>query len=119
LEAIRKADMPDRSKVYIIAEHTIGFEYYVLRYEMANLTFGRVPWSIGTTYGEGDVWTDPTWDVKKWSDELRVFDYVVLHKTTESFNSEYASLFKSGVIDSDSVYKVVKNGEKVSLSKVS
>jgi hypothetical protein len=118
VEAIRKAAMPEQSQVYIIAEHTVGFEYYVLRYEMANMKFGKVPWSIGTTYGEGDIWTDPAWDIRKWSNVLRGYDYVVLYRTTESFNSEFGSLFRSGVIDSESVYRVVKNGEKVSLSKV-
>jgi len=118
VETIKKAQMPDQSKVYIIAQHTIGFEYFVLRYEMAGMKFGQVPWSIGSTYGDGDMWTDPTWDVNKWSNTLRGYDYVVLYRTTESFNNEFGSLFKSGVIDSESVYKVVNNGAKVSLTKV-
>lgn len=119
IEEIKNAKMPEQSKVYIIAQHTVGFEYFVLRYEMAGMKFGQVPWSIGSTYGDGDLWTDPTWDVDKWSNALRNFDYVVLYRTTEDFNSEFGSLFKSGIIESESVYRVVKNGGNVSLSKVS
>ena len=118
-EAIKAADMPQQSKVYIIANHTVGFEYYVLRYEMAGKKFGQVPWSIGTPFGETDIWTDPAWDVDRWSKELRAFDYVVLYKTTESFDAEFGSLFDSGIVDPNSVYKIIKTQDAVSLSKVS
>jgi hypothetical protein len=117
-EAIRAAQIPQGSKVYIIANHTVGFEYYVLRYEMAGLKFGQVPWSIGTPFGDGDIWTDPAWDIDKWSQELSAFDYVVLHSTTESFNVEFGSLFESGIVDPNSVYRIIKTEDAVSLSKV-
>jgi hypothetical protein len=117
-EAIKEAQIPQHSKVYIIANHTIGFEYYVLRYEMAGMRFGQVPWSIGEPYGSSDYWTDPAWDAEKWSQELRAFDYVVLYSTTESFNTEFGSLFESGVVDPNTVYRVIKTEDTVSLSKV-
>jgi hypothetical protein len=116
--AIESAKMPEESKVWIIAQHTVGFEYYVLRYEMLDAQFGKVPWSIGSPYGDEDIWTDPNRDSEKWSQELRDYDYVVLYKTTESFNNEFGSLFEAGIIDSNSVYKVVKTESDVSLSKV-
>ena len=117
--AVKAAKIPQGSKVYIIANHTVGFEYYVLRYEMAGMKFGQVPWSIGSTYGDGDIWTDPAWDIEKWSMELRDFDYVVLYSTTESFNNEFGSLFESGIVDPNSVYRIIKTEDAVSLSKVS
>ena len=116
--SIRAADIPEQSKVWIIAQHTAGIEYYVLRYEMIQADFANVAWSIGSANGIGDIWTDPSFDVEKWSKELRTFDYVVLYSTTESFNYEFGSLFESEIIDSNSVYKVVKTAGKVSLSKV-
>jgi hypothetical protein len=119
VEAIKNANMPMQSKVYIVAQHTVGFEYFVLRYEMPGKKFGQVPWSMGSPFGDTDIWTDPTWDNKKWSNELLGFDYVVLYKTTEGFNTEFGSLFESGVIESDSVYRVVKSVDGVSLAKVS
>ena len=119
LESLERSEIPQHSKLYIIAQHTVGFEYYVLMYELAGMKFGSVPWSIGTTYGDGDIWTDPTWDIDKWSSELRAFDYVVLYSTTESFNVEFGSLFESGIVEPNSVYQIIKTEDGVTLSKVS
>jgi hypothetical protein len=119
LESLERSEIPPHSKLYIIAQHTVGFEYYVLMYELAGMKFGSVPWSIGTTYGDGDIWTDPTWDIDKWSSELRAFDYVVLYSTTESFNVEFGSLFESGIVEPNSVYQIIKTEDGVTLSKVS
>ena len=118
IKAIKAAKIPEGSKVYIITQHKIGFEYYVLQYEMIGAKFGKVPFSIGSQSGEGDFWTEPTMDAAKWSKTLRDFDFVVLYITTESFNEEFASLFKGGVVEPNSVYRVVKTSNKVSLSKV-
>jgi hypothetical protein len=119
VKAIKNANMPMQSKVYIVAQHTVGFEYFVLRYEMVGMKFGQVPWSMGTPFGDTDIWTDTTWDNKKWSNSLLGFDYVVLYKTTEAFNTEFGSLFESGVVETNAVYLVVKDGTKVSLSRIS
>ena len=116
--AIESAKMPEESRVWIIAQHTAGYEYYVLRYEMLDAQFGKVPWSIGSPNGDGDIWTDPTRDADKWSQELRDFDYVVLYKTTESFNDEFGSFFDGAAIEENSVYKIVKTESDVSLSKI-
>jgi hypothetical protein len=118
-EALRSANLPESSSAYIIAQHSNGFEYYVIRYELTGLKFGYVPWSIGSPYGEGDIWTDPAWDIEKWSKELREFDYVVLYSTTQSFDAEFGSIFESGVVEPNSVYRITKTKDSVSLSKVS
>jgi hypothetical protein len=118
-KAISKAKIPENSKVYIIAQHTVGFEYYVLRYEMTGAQFGKVPWSIGTQRNDGDIWTEPTIDVDKWSTILRDFDFVVMYSTTESFNTEFASIFEFEIVEPNTVYKVVKLQGDISLKKVS
>jgi hypothetical protein len=117
-DAIESANIPERSKVWIIAQHSVGFEYYVLRYEMSEQQFGGVPWSIGSPNGEGDIWTDSRLTARSWSHALREFDYVVLYSASEQFYGEFGSLFESGKIDTNSVYKVVKTENDVSLSKV-
>ncbi len=117
-KAIKVAKIPEGSKVYIVTQHRAGFEYYLLRYEMVGAQFGVVPFSIGTKKDEGDIWTDEAMDAKKWSKELRNFDFVVLSITTESFNNEFSSLFKDGLVESDSVYKVMKYPDRVLLEKV-
>jgi hypothetical protein len=118
INAIKKAQFSDGSKIYIITQHKNGFEYYVLRYEMIGAQFGKNAFSIGSPFGEGDVWTDPTMDVEKWSKTLYDYDFVVLYRTTESFNNEFGSLFESGIVEDNSVYKVVKTENYLSLSKV-
>jgi len=118
IKAIKASKMPAGSKVYIITQHKIGFEYYVLRYEMVGAQFGQVPFSIGTKNYEGDIWTEPTMTAEKWSKTLRDFDYVVLYITTESFNNEFSTLFKDGIVEPNSVYKVIKSKNKVLLTKV-
>jgi len=117
-KAIKAAKMPQGSKVYIITQHKIGFEYYVLRYEMVGAQFGQAPFSIGSQNDEGDMWTEPTMNAGKWSKTLRDFDYVVLYITTESFNNEFSTLFEAGIVEPNSVYKVIKSKEKILLKKV-
>jgi hypothetical protein len=118
--AIKAANIPEGAKVYIITQHKAGYEYYVLRYEMIGAQFGQVPFSIGSPYDDkDDHWTEPSMDAAKWSETLRDFDFVVLYITTESFNREFSSLFKGGVVEPNTVYRVVKSSDKVSLSKVS
>jgi hypothetical protein len=116
--AIKTAKIPDGSKVYIVTQHRAGFEYFLLRYEMVGAKFGELPFSLGAKKDEGDIWTDESMDAKKWSETLRDFDFVVLSITTESFNDEFSSLFKDGLVESDSVYKVMKYQNRVLLVKV-
>ena len=120
LLAIDNAKIPEESKVWIVTQHKVGFEYYVLRYEMQNskFEFGEKPFSVGIPYGDGDIWTAPDRTLEVWSDELRDWDYVVLYETTESFNKQFATLFEPGIPESNSVYEVKVTGEEVSLIKV-
>jgi hypothetical protein len=115
---IKAAKIPDQSKVWIISQHSSGFDYYALRYEMINLKFGNAAWSIGKPYDASDIWTDNSMTAPKWANELRQYEYVILYATNESFNEEFADVFDSGIIESNSVYKVFSEPEKVILTKV-
>jgi len=117
IKAINAAKIPEGSKVYIITQHKIGLEYYVLRYELIGSQFGNNAFSIGGKNGENDVWTDPTMDAEKWSATLRDYDFVVLYITTEGFNEEFSSLFEGGLVEPDTVYKIEKLANSVVLSK--
>ena len=119
LASIENANLPEGAKVYIITQHKVGYEYYVLRYEMIGAEFAEVPFSIGSPFAEsGDAWTDPTVDAEKWSKTLLDFDYVVLYNSTESFVDEFSTLFKDGIVEENSVYKVVKLGNDSLLTKI-
>lgn len=115
---IKAAKIPDQSKVWIVSQHSSGFDYYVLRYEMINLKFGNAAWSIGKPYDGSDIWTDNAMTGLIWANELRQYDYVILYATDESFNDEFSGVFDSGIIESNSVYKVSSKSEKVILTKV-
>jgi hypothetical protein len=96
--------------VWIISQHTQGFEYYFLKYELLPASVGPVPWSIGSTYSEGDIWTDPKITAEKWNDLLDEYDFVYVNKATESYIKDFGSLYE----DPDSMttpgfYKVVNN----------
>ena len=119
VDAIKAAKIPEGAKVYIITQHKAGYEYFVLRYEMIYAQFKPVAFSIGSPYAaSGDAWTDPTMDAEKWSKTLLDFDYVVLYSSTESFVNEFSSLFKDGIVEENSVYKVVKLGNESLLTKI-
>ena len=116
--SIRESKIPEQSKVWIIAQHTAGFEYYVLRYEMIQADFANVAWSIGVPSGSNDIWTDSSFDAKEWSKELRTFDYVVVFSTTENFDGEFSSLFQGGLVEPSTVYEIEKLASTVVLSKI-
>jgi hypothetical protein len=118
LKAIEVANIPEGAKVYIITQHKVGYEYFVLRYEMIYAQFEAVAFSIGSPYGEGDIWTDTTVDSEKWSETLLDFDYVVLYNSTESFINEFSSLFEDGIVEENSVYKTVKLSNSSLLTKI-
>lgn len=118
IKKIRAAKIPDGSKVYIITQHTVGFEYYVLRYEMVGAKFGTNAFSIGSKNGEDDIWTEPTMGAEKWAKTLRDYDFVVLYITTESFNQEFSSLFENGVVEPVTVYKIEELTNTVVLTKI-
>jgi hypothetical protein len=85
---------------------------------MINLKFGNAAWSIGKPYDASDIWTDKSMTAPKWAEELRQYDFVILYANTKSFNEEFSGLFDSGIIEPNSVYKVLKNTENTSLVKV-
>ena len=118
IKAITAAKIPEGARVYIITQHTAGFEYFVLRYELIGAQFGEMPFSIGSKNGESDLWTEPTMDAEKWSKTLRNYDFVVLYITTESFKKEFSALFEGGVVEPHTVYKIKKLTNSVVLSEV-
>ena len=118
INALDVVDIPKGSQVWIIAQHTVGFEYYALRYEMLDAKFGTASWSIGSPNGEGDIWTDSKQTAQTWSQELKNYDYVVLYNASENFYTEFDSLFVDGIIHTNSIYKVTKDDGAVSLSKL-
>jgi hypothetical protein len=91
---IAEMNLSVEDNVWFIAQHTIGFEFYMFQYELLPASVGRAPWSIGTYYGPGDLWTDTNLTPKNWDSRLNDYDYVFVHSVTESFIKEFGDMFE-------------------------
>jgi hypothetical protein len=91
LEQAKQAGIEPGDKVWIIAQHTTGFEYWVMRYSLME-TSATGAWSIGSKLDEGDVWTKEK-SASEWAQELIDYDYVIVLQASESFSAEFGDLF--------------------------
>lgn len=110
-EKIELAQFKVDDKVGIIAQHTIGFEYYRLQYEiMPASTFktGFNTWSIGSPSGPDDLWTDQTMTPERWNDYLNNLDYLVVYNVSQSFLDEFGIFFedKENIANESAIYWV-------------
>jgi hypothetical protein len=115
-EKVKLANFKPSDRVWIIAQHTMGFEFYVLQYEVFPANVGRIPYSIGSPAFYGDPWTDPTMTLDRWKTSLDNYDYVIVYKSTDSFASEYGAIFDNpNSLSEQRIYKVVhgSNGNKL------
>jgi hypothetical protein len=118
LEQAKQAGIEPGDKVWIIAQHTTGFEYFILRYELLNNNVNDPDWSLGSRYSEEDVWTTPK-TAKQWSEELERYDYVLVYGASESFLSEFGGLFSNPTeLAASTIFEVKVDGSSVSLDKV-
>jgi hypothetical protein len=105
--------------VWFIAEHTVGFEFYMFQYELLPASVGRSPWSIGSPYGAGDIWTDTNLTADKWNDRLDNFEFVFIHSVTESFIKEFGSMFEDpSTLTSPGIYRVEHGSDRNLMVKV-
>ena len=106
--AARTAGIGAGDDVWILDEHTTGFGYYVLSYELVDShTTG---WSVGPLKDEADVWTQDL-TVDQWADALTDVDYVLVHHTEPAFVERYSSLFDDpAAIKDRSVFTVEPDG---------
>lgn len=113
---IKLAKITPSESVWIIAQHTMGFEFYLLQYEVFPANVGKIPYSIGSPAFYGDPWTDTNMTVEKWNSELKNYDYVIVYKSTDSFKAEFGSLFEDpNSLDDQGIYRVVhdENGNRL------
>lgn len=110
----------ESDRVWVIAQHTSGFDFYLLQYELIPARVGKIPFSIGSPSGESDMWTDTSYTADKWRQALVDFDYVFVNNISESFKSEFSRLFE----DPDSlsqlpgIYKVNLESGETTLTRV-
>jgi hypothetical protein len=117
LEQVNEAGIKPGEKIWIVAQHTTGFEYLVLRYSLLTNPVNLAAWSLGSKMDEGDIWTAEK-SASEWAKELKDYDYVVILKATESFATEFGDLFSHPEdLSTWSVFKVGNSEGKVSLMK--
>lgn len=103
------------SKVWIIAQHTSGFEYWIYRYMILQAHVNQGSWSIGTKSGDGDMWTTEM-DQAEWAKQLGDYEFVVFLSANETFMNEFGGIFKDQTqLNSTNTFKVVKQGDSVVL----
>ena len=119
LENAEQAGVQAGDKVWIIAQHTNGFEYWVLRYSLMGSEVNPNGWSIGSPASDEDIWTlgkSPS----DWAQNLWDYDYVLIYALTDSFATEFEGVFDViPDIGSPHVYKVAGDGPDLLLTKVS
>ena len=117
LEQARTSGIKPGDKVWIISQHTSGFEYWVLRYSLMENETNSATWSLGSKGDENDVWTVSK-SASEWAQELADYDYVVIFRATDSFVSEFGGLFDNPAdATSSSVFKVENVDGSISLTK--
>ncbi len=108
-----------RLNVYIVSQNDLGLTNLRLDYELAPLYLPEHASSLGTPYGEADIWT---WACTpaEWAAELaRHYPYVYLYKVDESFAAQFASLFEDATsIANGNLFRVEVTGGGVRLKLI-
>jgi hypothetical protein len=118
LEQAKQAGIQPGDKVWIIAQHTTGFEYWVMRYSLMENETNSGTWSLGSKADENDVWTVEK-SASEWAQELTDFDYVVILNTAGSFAAEFGGLFENPAdLSSSAVFAVDNAQSQISLIRV-
>jgi hypothetical protein len=116
---ISEMNLKSDDKVWIIAQHTVGFEFYMFQYEMLPAGVGKIPFSIGSPYGPGDLWTDSKMTPSKWDSRLNDFDYVFVYSATDSFIKEFGKMFDDPEsLNKTSFYSIEHNSDGNRMIKV-
>jgi hypothetical protein len=97
LQPLRRVEAAAGSgdKVYLLFQHTNGFEHWIAKYELAPLRTNLDCWSVGVPWGPDDVWTCPL-TPSELAVRLKRYDYVFIGQTNDGFWDRFAPLFASG-----------------------
>jgi hypothetical protein len=96
-------------KVYIVAQNTTGFAYWILRYELIPRPVNPWNWTLGRKRCENDLWNDDI-SSDEWANRLigGKFEFVLIAESNDEFWAKFRSLFQVGSTDAAAValYKV-------------
>jgi hypothetical protein len=118
LEQAKQVGIEPGDRVWIIAQHTAGFEYWVLRYSLMENETNSGFWSLGSKANESDVWTAER-TVAEWALDLTEYDFVLVHRTSQSLTTEFSELFENSADVRDStVFSVNVTEQGVKLTSL-
>ncbi len=108
----------DTDRLYVVCQQSDGKEYWIARYTATPIQINEGCWSLGTPYGEQDIWTRPI-PCSEWQKQLKAYTYVYLHLVDDQFRREYAAdLEQPETIRAGALYRVINQGEQVLLRPV-
>lgn len=120
VEKARNEIEDKNSRVYFISQNTNGLDYWIARFTFTPLAINdNITWSLGEKYDEKDQWTKDI-SIKEWSNQLKSdFDYVFIYRSDDAFKEKYGDLFKGGLIEVNTLYKVqlIEGEDFVTLEK--
>lgn len=102
--------VPEKSRIYVVWQNTVGFEYYLTRLELSPLqTKQEQCWSLGPRYYPGDVWTC-SYTLEKFEKSLENIDFLFIGSADEQFWREYGNLFELSVnVTEKFLFQVVRD----------
>ena len=116
VENLPKKLDPETDRVYFICQDSNGYEYQVSYYLATPVKLSydyAMGWSLGTPYGEEDIWT-LDFTAEEWEKALidGNYTYVYVYNADKQFRALYGELFEnSSAISDNTCYKVeTKNG---------
>ena len=102
-----------KQKVYIVAQNTTGFAYWVLRYELIPRPVNPWNWTLGRVRCANDLW-DYDISANQWASLLTggKFEFVLVSESNDEFWTRYRGLFQKGATDGAAVFLYkVEGGE--------
>lgn len=102
------------SSIIVISQYTTGYDHKVLRYLLMGSDIADY-WSIGTPYGDDDVWTRKM-DLNTLELELDNYEYLMVYKTDASLDSDFGGLLpKNQRFQNNSVYLIHQDFPRLEL----
>jgi hypothetical protein len=100
-------------KIYLIAQHTNGYAFWILRYNLTPIRTQNIygSWSLGGPYDATDVWyRDITPQAFK-EELIAGYAYVYIYKYDERFIAQYGALFANvDDIKNQTLFRVDRQG---------
>lgn len=108
----------DTEGVYTIYQHTSGYPVVVARYELAPRPFNSGAWTLGPKWGDDDYYSNNI-SLEEWKKSLRLYKYLLLAHTDESFWKHYGAAFSPGDRELGRfLFRIVPVGEDVRLEPI-